>query len=92
MAVEVFDDPGRSVRGTVGQLVCTKPWPGMTRDVWGDPARYLETHWSHFPGVWSHGDWALIDADGQWFLLGRSDEAINVAGERLGPAEVPDVV
>ena len=92
MAVEVFDDQGRSVRGTVGQLVCTKPWPGMTRGVWGDSARYLETYWSRFPGVWSHGDWALIDADGQWFLLGRSDEAITVAGERLGPAEVPDVV
>ena len=92
MAVDVFDEHGRSVRGTVGELVCTKPWPGMTRGVWGDPARYLQTYWSHFPGVWRHGDWAIIDDDGQWFVFGRSDEAINVAGKRLGPAEVESVL
>ena len=92
MAVDVFDDHGRPVRGTVGELVCTKPWPGMTRGVWGDPERYLESYWSRFPGVWRHGDWALIDDDGHWFVLGRSDEAINVAGKRLGPAEVESVL
>jgi acetyl-CoA synthetase len=92
MAMDVLDDRGRSVRGTVGELVCTKPWPGMTRGVWGDSERYFESYWSRFPGVWRHGDWALVDEDGQWFLLGRSDEAINVAGKRLGPAEVEAIL
>jgi acetyl-CoA synthetase len=92
MAMDVFDDDGRPVRGTVGELVCTKPWPGMTRGIWGDTARYLESYWTRFPGVWRHGDWALVDDDGQWFVLGRSDEAINVAGKRLGPAEVESVL
>jgi acetyl-CoA synthetase len=92
MAVDVFDDEGASVRGRVGELVCTKPWPGMTRGVWGDPARYLASYWARFPGVWRHGDWALIDDDSQWFVLGRSDEAINMAGKRLGPAEVESVL
>lgn len=92
MAVDVFDERGRPIRGAVGELVCTKPWPGMTRSIWGDSARYLETYWSHFPGVWRHGDWALVDDDGQWFILGRSDDAINVAGKRLGPAEVESVL
>jgi acetyl-CoA synthetase len=92
MAVDVFDDGGRPVRGTVGELVCTRPWPGMTRGIWGDPDRYLKTYWSRFSGVWRHGDRALVDDDGQWFVLGRSDDAINVAGKRLGPAEVESVL
>ena len=75
-------------RGEVGELVCTKPWPCMTRGVWGDPERYLEAYWSRWPDVWVHGDWATIDADGFWFLHGRSDDTMNVAGKRLGPAEV----
>ncbi|HVF33035.1 MAG TPA: AMP-binding protein [Acidimicrobiales bacterium] len=92
MAVDVFDDAGRPVRGSVGELVCTKPWPGMTRGLYKDPERYLETYWSMFPGVWRHGDWASIDADGDWFLHGRSDDTIKVAGKRLGPAEVESVL
>jgi acetyl-CoA synthetase len=88
MDVDVFDPQGRPVRRAVGELVCKQPWPAMTRGIWGDPDRYLETYWSTYPGVWRHGDWARIDADGHWFLLGRSDETINVAGKRLGPAEV----
>ncbi|MBV6507198.1 MAG: Acetyl-coenzyme A synthetase [Acidimicrobiales bacterium] len=91
MAVDVFDSGGQPVRGQVGELVCTKPWPGMTRGVWGDPARYLETYWSRYPGVWVHGDWASIDEEGFWFLHGRSDDTLNVAGKRLGPAEVESV-
>jgi acetyl-CoA synthetase len=75
------------VRGEVGELVCTKPWPGMTRGLWRDPARYLETYWSRWPDVWVHGDWASIE-DGRWYLHGRSDDTIKVAGKRLGPAEV----
>ena len=88
MDVDVLDPEGRSVRGTVGELVCRQPWPAMTRGVYRDPARYLESYWSMYPGVWRHGDWARVDDDGQWFLLGRSDEALNVAGKRVGPAEV----
>ena len=88
MDMDVFDAVGRPVRGEVGELVCKQPWPGMTRGIWGDPRRYIETYWSTYEGVWRHGDWARIDEDGQWFLLGRSDDTINVAGRRLGPAEV----
>jgi acetyl-CoA synthetase len=92
MDVDVFDDQGNPVREQVGELVCKRPWPGMTRGIWGDPDRYLETYWSMYEGVWRHGDWALIDSDGDWFLLGRSDDTINVAGKRLGPAEVESVL
>ena len=60
----------------------------MTRGFWQDPERYLETYWSRVPGVWVHGDWALIDEDGFWYILGRSDDTIKVAGKRVGPAEV----
>ena len=92
MAIDVFDDAGRPLRGEVGELVCTKPWPGMTRGLYRDPDRYLETYWSRYPGVWWHGDFASISDDGQWFLHGRSDDTIKVAGKRLGPAEVESVV
>jgi acetyl-CoA synthetase len=64
----------------------------MTRGIWKDPDRYIETYWSTYDGVWRHGDWARVDEDGQWFLLGRSDDTINVAGKRLGPAEVESVL
>jgi acetyl-CoA synthetase len=92
MDIDVFDAQGNPVRDQVGELVCKQPWPAMTRGVWNDPDRYLASYWSTYPGVWRHGDWAKIDADGQWFLYGRSDEAINVAGKRLGPAEVESVL
>jgi acetyl-CoA synthetase len=91
MDIDVFDPQGRSIRGEVGELVCKRPWPGMTRGIWGDPERYMETYWSMYEGVWRHGDWALVD-EGDWFLLGRSDDTINVAGKRLGPAEVESVL
>jgi acetyl-CoA synthetase len=87
MALDVFDEAGRPVRGEVGELVCTRPWPGMTRGLYRDPERYLEVYWSRWPDVWVHGDWASIE-DGQWFLHGRSDDTIKIAGKRLGPAEV----
>jgi acetyl-CoA synthetase len=86
--MDVFDDQGNPVRGEVGELVCKRAWPGMTRGIWGDPERYLETYWRQFPGVWTHGDWASIDEDGYWFLHGRSDDTLNIAGKRIGPAEL----
>ena len=60
----------------------------MTRGIWRNPQRYLETYWSRWPDVWVHGDWASVDEDGFWFLHGRSDDTMNIAGKRLGPAEV----
>ena len=86
--IDVVDADGNSVRGAVGELVCRRPWPGMTRGVWRDPERYLDTYWRRFPGVWTHGDWASIDEDGYWFLHGRSDDTLNIAGKRIGPAEL----
>ncbi len=88
MDADVYDEGGNSVRGAVGELVVRSPWPGMTRGFWKDPQRYLDTYWSKWPGVWVHGDWAEIDTDGLWYIRGRSDDTIKVAGKRLGPAEV----
>ena len=79
---------GEPLREEVGELVCTRAWPGMTRGIWGDDERYLDTYWRRFPGVWTHGDWASIDEDGYWFLHGRSDDTLNIAGKRIGPAEL----
>jgi acetyl-CoA synthetase len=92
MAVDVFDPDGKPLPLGVGELVCTKPWPAMTRGLWNDPDRYLKTYWSRWPDTWVHGDWASIDGDGDWFLHGRSDDTIKVAGKRLGPAEVESVL
>jgi acetyl-CoA synthetase len=86
--LDIVDADGRSIRGEVGELVCRRPWPGMTRGVWRDAERYLETYWRRFPGIWTHGDWASVDADGYWFLHGRSDDTLNIAGKRIGPAEL----
>jgi len=88
VAADVVDAAGNPVRGTVGELVIRQPLPGMTRGFWNDPDRYLEAYWSRLPGVWVHGDWALIDADGYWYIQGRSDDTLKVAGKRVGPAEV----
>jgi acetyl-CoA synthetase len=90
MAVDVVDAAGRSLVGSgeVGELVCRKPFPGMTRGFWRDPERYLDTYWRRFPGIWTHGDWASVDEDGYWFLHGRSDDTLNIAGKRIGPAEL----
>jgi acetyl-CoA synthetase len=88
MAADVLDDNGNPVRGAVGELAIRGPWPGMTRGFWGDPDRYIDTYFSRIPNTWVHGDWAQIDDDGYWYILGRSDDTIKVAGKRLGPAEV----
>ena len=92
IAADVVDDQGRSIRNQLGELVVRAPWIGMTRGFWKDPERYEETYWSRFPDVWLHGDWAEIDEAGQWYILGRSDDTIKIAGKRLGPAEVESVL
>ena len=92
MAAECFGENGEPVRGQVGELVIKKPWPGMTAGFWRDPARYEETYWSRWPHTWVHGDWAYVDDDGFWFIQGRSDDTLKIAGKRLGPAEVESVL
>jgi acetyl-CoA synthetase len=90
--VDVVDESGRPVRGEIGELVVRSVWPGMTKGFWHDDERYLEAYWRRFPGIWHHGDLAYVDADGFWYLLGRSDDTIKVAGKRLGPAEVESLL
>ncbi len=92
IAADVVDENGRSIRGQVGELVIRAPWIGMTRGFWKDPERYFATYWSRWPDTWVHGDFAAIDADGLWYILGRSDDTIKVGGKRLGPAEVESLL
>ena len=92
IAADVFDENGQSVSNQVGELVIKSPWIGMTRGFWRDPGRYEETYWSRWPDVWVHGDFAVVDTDGQWYILGRSDDTIKVAGKRLGPAEIESIL
>ncbi|PSQ38740.1 acetyl-CoA synthetase [Halobacteriales archaeon SW_5_70_135] len=90
MDVDVVDDRGESVReaGERGYLVARDSCPSMTESLWEGDERYLEEYWSTWPDVWDHGDWAQVDEDGFWFLHGRADDALNVAGRKVGPAEV----
>jgi len=92
MAADVVDEDGNPLRNAVGELVIKAPWIGMTRGFWQDRQRYLETYWSRWPDTWVHGDFAAIDADGLWYILGRSDDTLKIAGKRLGPAEVESIV
>jgi acetyl-CoA synthetase len=92
IAADVFNENGQPVRGEVGELVIKAPWIGMTRGFWRDPKRYEETYWSRWTDVWVHGDFAIIDEDDHWYILGRSDDTIKVAGKRLGPAEVESIL
>ena len=88
MAADVVNAEGDPVRGAVGELILKAPWIGMTRSFWQDDERYLDTYWRRFEDTWVHGDFAAIDEDGLWYILGRSDDTINVAGKRVGPAEI----
>ncbi len=88
MDVDVVDEDGNSIRNGIGHLVCRKPSPSMTKGFLKDPERYIDTYFNRFPDIWYHGDWAKIDEDGFWFLFGRSDDTIKIAGKRLGPGEV----
>jgi acetyl-CoA synthetase len=88
MDADVLDESGHPVRGAVGELVVRQPWVGMTQGFLNDNQRYLETYWLRFPDTWVHGDWAEVDDQGYWFIRGRSDDTLKVAGKRVGPAEV----
>ncbi|PYC46841.1 AMP-dependent synthetase [Litorivita pollutaquae] len=82
------EDGSEAALGEVGELVVTQPPMGLTPAIWGDRERYLETYWSTFPGMWRHGDWVRCDPDGTWYILGRSDDTLNIAGKRIGPPEI----
>lgn len=92
--VEAFvaDAAGAPVNGTVGELVIATPFVGMTQGFWNEPGRYLESYWTQRPGLWSHGDLVHQDAQGHFFVLGRADDTLKIAGKRVGPAEVEDIV
>ncbi|MDW8000977.1 MAG: acetate--CoA ligase [Candidatus Nitrosocaldus sp.] len=89
---DVVDDACNPVRGSKGYLIVRRPWPAMTRGILNDPARYIEAYWSRFKGVWFHGDYASIDGDGLWYLHGRVDDVIKVAGHRFSSAELEAVL
>ncbi|HEX6315058.1 MAG TPA: acetoacetate--CoA ligase, partial [Gemmatimonadaceae bacterium] len=90
MAVEVFDDQGRPVRGQPGELVCTKPFPSMPVAFWNDPdgSKYRAAYFEHYPGVWRHGDWAELTEHNGMIITGRSDATLNPGGVRIGTAEI----
>lgn len=92
MNADVVNEDGKPLRDSVGELVIKSPWIGMTRGFWKDKQRYLDTYWSRWENVWVHGDFAAIDNDGLWYILGRSDDTIKIAGKRLGPAEVESIL
>ena len=93
MGTDIVDADGRHVApGEMGELVLRLPSIGLSRGLWKDPELYLETYWHKIPGVWVQGDWASVDADGFWFLHGRSDDTIMVAGKRCGPTEVESLL
>lgn len=93
MDADILNEAGESVGANeVGELVIKKPWIGMARGFWKERTRYLETYWNRFEKTWVHGDWAMKDADGHWFILGRSDDTLKVAGKRVGPAEVESLL
>jgi acetyl-CoA synthetase len=92
IAADVFDEDGQPIRGEVGELVIKAPWIGMTRGFWRDRERYRDSYWSRWKDIWVHGDLALLEEDGHWYVFGRSDDTIKVGGKRIGPAEVESIL
>jgi acetyl-CoA synthetase len=92
LAADVVDAKSQPVTGEIGELAIRAPFIGMTRSFWQDDARYLDTYWSAIPGLWAHGDLAMRDASGTFFLMGRSDDTMKIAGKRVGPAEVEEII
>jgi acetyl-CoA synthetase len=89
ISADVVDEAGKPVgNGEGGYMVITQPWPAMLRGIWGDPARYKETYWSRFPGMYFAGDGAKKDEDGDYWLLGRVDDVMNISGHRISTTEV----
>lgn len=89
MGADIVDDSGKPVpAGQVGELVLRQASIGMTKSLWKDDARYLDSYWNTIPGIWVHGDFAMRDEDGLYYILGRSDDTIKVSGKRTGPSEI----
>ena len=91
MAAVVLDDRGNPIRDEVGELCLEKPWVGMTKSFWEDDERYVNTYWSRFENKWVHGDWVVYDGE-QYIITGRSDDTLNIAGKRIGPAEYESIL
>ncbi len=90
MNASVFNEAGIAVYDEVGYLVAKDACPSFTRGLWGQEEKYVETYWSRFKDTWFHGDWAMMSKDGYFYLFGRADDVIKVAGKRVGPNEVED--
>jgi acetyl-CoA synthetase len=88
ISVQLVDQKGKALSKGGGLLTITEPWPSMLRTIWGDDERYRQTYWSKFPGQYFAGDGAKVDDDGYWWILGRVDDVLNVAGHRIGTMEV----
>ncbi|WP_246247513.1 AMP-binding protein [Piscibacillus halophilus] len=91
MDVDVYDEDGQSVKNEVGELVLKQPWVGMTNGFYKENDRYENTYWSRYQDTWVHGDWVIWDDEGFYTITGRSDDTLNVAGKRLGPAEIESI-
>ncbi|MFL4475096.1 AMP-binding protein [Paeniglutamicibacter sp. MACA_103] len=92
MGAAVIDTDGASIEAGFGELALRLPSPGMPVTFWGAPERYFNTYWNRWPGIWYHGDWVEVGNDNVWYIRGRSDDTLKIAGKRLGPAEVESVV
>lgn len=92
MDAQVYNSSGEPVVNEIGELVLRQPWLGMTDGFWQDPKRYEETYWKKWKDTWVHGDAAIQYEDGYWAIIGRSDDTLNVAGKRLGPAEMESII
>lgn len=92
MDADVYDSDGKPVREQVGELVIRQPWVGMANGFWQEPERYEKTYWSRWEDTWVHGDWVEIDEEGYWYITGRSDDTLKIAGKRLGPADVESIL
>ncbi|MDX8364769.1 AMP-binding protein [Cytobacillus sp. IB215665] len=92
MAADVYNLKGETVRSEVGELVLTKPWVGMANGFWKEPDRYIESYWNRWENIWVHGDWVSVDENHFWTITGRSDDTLNIAGKRVGPAEVESIL
>jgi acetyl-CoA synthetase len=93
MDADIFDEEGNSVQGKIGELVIKQPWVGKPKDFWRDSERYDKTYYNEkMPAFWVHGDWVEKDDEGFWYVTGRSDDTLNIAGKRMGPAEMESIL
>lgn len=92
MDADVYNTDGKAVHGEVGELVIKQPWVGMANGFWQEPDRYEKTYWERWENTWVHGDWVEIDEEDFWYITGRSDDTLNVAGKRLGPADIESIL